>query len=609
MRFTVAAIPENSFVANVEALAVNAVSDVIAKCGRLEAFIDSNDKTPITDGHVDVYGDTKHSNSGLLGRVQVQVKGRSSSSKKENPSFSIHRDTLHYFRNSGGGVYFLVQVRKDFQSRVVFFAILNPYKIDRMLKNGHARSAFPVAFAKMPDSAEEIEAIFDLAREQQKQGKTEGDDERLLERLRSITIHSLGEIHSDRPTVFTLADTDFAVTIETEGGLKLPIDMDLTVWPDTFVPREVDVTVRCGSVEYSRPTVRQIDHETSSIRLSPGLAIRARRTEEGLNTNIDLSMEGSLRDQLRDLDFFLEAVHGESLVINGVPNTSTDRYFSHEEELTTIRDRIGRIVELFDAIGADEALVGSVLWSDADKRTLLSLHRAIVLDQDVPATSDGYGRLDIEVGPFTIATVVSAGDTPERLRFTDAFDPTKRARFRLWHVNDEGSPEEVTNGTVYEALEVDELAKILNLHFEGIVQAYEGIGDRAVAYAAANQMVLTLLNAADMVEGPRRARLLLGAEALSDWLVANSDDKLLSRINRWQTRYRLAALSEEEKSEIRTIRRSLQREVGVDARLREACLTILLSDFGELDVILEDLPRERVDSLQNWPIWALTDGQ
>ena len=487
----VAVLNQNDSVANIELLAVNAVSDLIAKCSFSEANIASNDKTPITDGHVDVYGDHKHSNSTLVGRVSVQVKGRSTNSKKQTPTFSIDRDTLTFFRNNGGGVYFYVKVRTDL-SRDVFFINLNPFRIDRMLNREAKRDSFSVTFQRLPEDSAGIEKIFNLALEQQRQGKAEGVDEHLLGGMRSITIHSIDEISSDRPTVLNLAENDFAVTIETEGGLKLPFDMDLTIMPGSFMPREVDTTVRCGNVEYSHPTVWRSENDVMNLRLSDGLLIRARSIDGGLNANIDLTLQGSLRGQLRDLDFFLAALYGEPLVIGGASHKAGNHSFAHKNEMTTVRDRIGRIVELFDAIGADDKLVGSVTWSEDDKRKLLTLHRAIVLDEDVAATSDGYGRLDIPVGPFKIVTLVTAGSTPERLRIANPFDPTKRARFRLFHTTEGGSVEEMMNGTVYESLLVTELPEILNLRLDAIVQAYDKLGDRTVAYAVANQMVLTL---------------------------------------------------------------------------------------------------------------------
>jgi hypothetical protein len=592
-------------VANIEHLAVNAVSDLIAKCSFLEANIASNDKTPITDGHVDFYADSKHSKSTILGRVSIQVKGRTTDSTKQNPSFSIDHETLKFFRNNGGGVYFLVQVRKDFETRVVFFVNLNPFRIDRMLQIQTKPSSVSVAFQKLPEDPAGIEKIFKLALEQQKQGRTEGSDDQLLKRMRGITIHSIDEISSNKPTVLNLADSDFAVTIETEGGLKIPFDMDVTIYPSSFTRREVDTIVQCGVIEYSSPTVWQSENEVINFRLSEGLHIRARLIDGKLNANIDLTLQGSLRSQLLDLDFFLAAAHGETLVIGGIPNKPESHSFAHEREVTGVRNRIGRIVELFDAIGADEEMVESVVWTEDDMRTLLMLHQAIVLDEDVAATVDGFGRLDIPVGPYKIVTLVTPGSAPEHLRLMNPFDPATRAMFRLTYTTEEGSDEEAITGTVYESLRVGEVSSTLNLHLGGIVSAYASLDDRTIASTLANQMVLTLLSAADIADGARKKHLLIGARNLSEWLVANGCDDLIHKINFWQTRHRLGTMSGDDEVDIRAERRAVQRQIGDDARIREACLSILLNDFGDLDAILNSLADDQVEKLRSWPIWAL----
>jgi hypothetical protein len=596
---------QNDFVANIEKLAVNAVSDLIAKCASLDPLIDSNDKTPMTDGHVDIYGDPKHSNATLLGRVPVQVKGRTTNSTKLKPSFLIDRDTLRFFRNSGGGVYFLVQVRKDFESRVVFFVNLNPFRIDRMLRVQTKPGSVSVAFEKLPEDSAGIEKIFKLALVQQKQGKTEGVDEHLLAGMRGITIHTIEPLSSDKPTELNLADSNFAVTIETEGGLVLPIDIDLTVFPASFTQREIDLIVQCGGIEYPGPTVWQSEDEVANIRLSQGLHIRMRRIDSQLNANIDLKLQGSLRSQLRDLDFFLAAASGEPLVIGGIPNEPERHSFAHEKEVMGVRDRIGRIVELFDAIGADEEMVEAVAWTEDDMRTLLMLHQAIVLDEDVEATVDGFGRLDISVGPFEIATFVMPGSAPEGLRLINPFDPGKRPLFRLTYTNEQGSEKEAINGTVYESLRVSEVSSILNLHLNAIVLAYASLEDRPTSAALANQMVLTLLSAADSTDGARRNHLLIGARDLSEWVVVNGNDERISKINFWQTRHRLGTLSADDTVEIRSERRAVQKQKGDDALIREACLSILLDDFGDLDAILDDLAEDQLERLQSWPIWAL----
>ena len=61
---------------NVELRAVTKIVDMISECSHLEPVIDSNDKTLLTDGHIDVHSSEVHSKETFEGRVVVQVKGR-----------------------------------------------------------------------------------------------------------------------------------------------------------------------------------------------------------------------------------------------------------------------------------------------------------------------------------------------------------------------------------------------------------------------------------------------------------------------------------------------------------------------------------------------------
>lgn len=41
---------------DVESLAVSKISGMLARCPQLKAVIATNDKTPFTDGYIDIYG-------------------------------------------------------------------------------------------------------------------------------------------------------------------------------------------------------------------------------------------------------------------------------------------------------------------------------------------------------------------------------------------------------------------------------------------------------------------------------------------------------------------------------------------------------------------------
>lgn len=594
----------------IEQMAVNAVSELILACARLDPVLAVNDKTPITDGWVDVYESDKHNNATLTGRVDVQVKGRSVSRepkhKKPRASFPVDRDSLRFFRQHGGGIYFYVRISENGE-RSVFCLNLNPYRIDRLLAQKPAtQKTFSLSFERLPNDPKRIEKLFALAVEQQKQGKTEGGDSSLLEGLRGITIHALEEISADRPTDLRLADNDFAVTIETASGLRLPFDMDLRILPSSYIEREVDVTVGCGDVEYSRAAVRRLDPDTTSIRLSECLTIRASTEDLTLNANIDLSLQGGVREQLRALNFFLAADDGRPLVINGTSHTPGAKTLKEETEVRAVRDTLARIVELFDHIGADETLVGSVELSEEETRTLLALHQALVLGEEVPLKHVEVGRFDAKVGPFRIATLIMTGTTPQTVGIIDPFDPTQRDRIRLFTTNDGGEPEEITNATVFETIAKPALADVLNIRLDRIVDAYAAVADRDVALALANQMVLTLLGAADATDGAKRERLLSASLALSEWLLETGPQRIVYSINRWQTKYRQGTLTDEDRSQIRAERRVVNRDSHDTAQLESACLSILLNDAEEVDLTTKSLTDAELTNLRSWPIWALS---
>lgn len=596
---------------NTEQLAVNAVSDLIGVCPRLKDYLDSNDRTPVTDGHIDLYASDKSNNAALVGRVPVQVKGsataRKTKEKRATATFPVDREVLDFLRTDGGGLYFYVPMRPDGSKRRVFYSTLTPFKIDRYLNKMRAeQKQISIELKRLPTTPSQIERIVSLALEGRKQGKTTGFDESLMLNAKGFTIHSVEGINEDRPTVLDLEKTDFAVTLHTVGGLSLPVDMDMTIYPASYVPHEVAIPIRCGEIEYERSVVRQTDSRTLEIQLSEGLCLQARDTDSGLKTNVNITGVGGVRNQLKDIDFFLAALRGEPLVMGDGAHKADHLPAENLADLVTLRDRISRIVELFDAFGMDDDMIDVLELSDSDCTTLLMLHRAFVRGEEIEGQADGVGRYDFNLGNYRIRTVIIPGSDDGRTEIIDPFDPLKRARFRIYRIADDDSVEEIDKwGTAYEALKVDDLASTLNLRLHRIVEAYESLENRAAACGTANQMALNLLRAADSVSGAHREYLLHGAANLNEWLLEQGEDKLIYQINSWQTRRRQGKLSAEDTKEIRIARRTLR--ATRDAALREACLTILLDDREELAVSLAGLSAPELTELQGWPIWALVE--
>jgi hypothetical protein len=128
---------------------------------------------------------------------------------------------------------------------------------------------------------------------------------------------------------------------------------------------------------------------------------------------------------------------------------------------------------------------------------------------------------------------------------------------------------------------------------------------RVTALNHANQMIFSLLLAADESDSLRAQHLLRAAKYLSGWLVSVSPENLTHKINCWRTRSLLNCIGSEKTHKIRQARRELPASGTIGSRLQEVCLAILLGDQGEPDFLIAALPQEDRARLATWPIWNL----
>lgn len=596
---------------SVEIFAVNAVSDRIAACSRLSPEIPTGDRTPITDGHIDFYRSDQKNNKTHDGRVPVQVKGRVTNAKvktsRTTQSFQVEREVLQFFRNHGGGIYFYVSMREGGQEREVFYATLFPFKVDRLL-NGkpETQKKFSVKLKRLPDDPSDIERIVRLAWHARAQSSTASRNDHLLGQAESLTIHSLTGFSEERPTRLSLAETDYVVVAHLPGNLDIPIDVDLDVLPHQYVERDLAVPISCGGVEFAAATGRRIQEDTLLIRLSEGLELTVKIADQSLSTNLNLNRKGSFQEQAKNFDFVIAAASGSPLLIGDQVNEPNAGDPGLAAELREIRRELSRLIELFDELGINDDLSSRLQLDEKMRQTLIALHEGIVNDKPVRSTSDGTGRYDVLIDDYRITVIVMPAEDTGFRRLVDPFDPTKRSRFRIYRIDEEGAPESIDWGTVYDSVTAEDMTNIVNLRLNNVVAAYEALDDRATATTKANYMVLRLLTAYDLAtDESHRANLLRGSAALCRWLLEEEPDSLVHRINWWQILHRRGNLKDADRYDIRAARRILNREEELSGLL-EACMLVLLGDAEELQLAMSELSYEDLEKLRSWPVWTLT---
>ena len=113
----------------IERAAVRAVEAYIDSCPRLEPVLQSNDKTPIWDGEIYVYGKERHKVDDFSAIVHLQIKGTTAA---KGNFYRIDRAYVEAYKADRGCVFLMHQQREG--SSKLLYAILSVKEIDSLLQ-------------------------------------------------------------------------------------------------------------------------------------------------------------------------------------------------------------------------------------------------------------------------------------------------------------------------------------------------------------------------------------------------------------------------------------------------------------------------------------------
>ncbi|WP_242498631.1 hypothetical protein [Nocardioides ganghwensis] len=589
---------------DIEALAVSEINQVIARCPHLKAFISMNDKTPFTDGHVDLYSGLRQSKSDWAGRVPVQVKGRTRRmSKQPKLTHPIARPDLLAYQKDSGVLYLVVAVDPTTTRCTPYYALLSPFAIDSILREvPRTQRQVSVPLKRLPSDPDELERLFALALRTRDQNVAQGFDPILLQRIESFTVHAASELNFDAPVFLAPGASDFALVLHTTDGLSIPLDGHLQIFPADYVERTVEVQIGSGQTTYDAAAVKRIDNVTFEARLSDGLKLSFRSDLGRLSANVTLTLERTLPGRLKTLEFFTALLDTQVITIKGNPSRVEITPAGDESWLRNHRDYLRSLTDLFQYLGVDSHLVEPDQIDQTQARQLQVLHRAFVRGEEIADPSANTARVLQKVGPWHLLFLMSAGSAPAKWKFSDPFSLDGRQQFR-WSASEKGIDESMPV-TAYDIVDDEHLATMLNMRLGAIVGAYKAIADFPSTFNLANHRVLALISAADASE-IRRHELLDAASRLNDWLLAEQNDQAHHHINGWQIDVRRRELSTRERGEIRELKRKIARS-GTDSAIQfEVACALLLGDAEEVEYLIGQLEESELQQMQEWPIWRL----
>jgi hypothetical protein len=580
-----------------ELLATTTIQARLARCPRLRSFIASNDKTPLTDGSINLYLKPGYRKTDLRGSVLVQVKGRSESRSGPEAAYRIPRDDLSAYRRLGGVLYFVVFVDASGHGSP-YYINLPPFTIDELLGAQGSKKSVKVALRALPEEPAALEGIVGVALATQKQLHAPFTGEG-FDRLTALTVRSAKAIDLTAPMTISSATGDWALEATTIDGLTVALPGIVIISPASYEGQEVDLEVSAGNVTYSKASVRQLGPDQHEIAVSDNLKFQF-HTGEGNNwCSVTLTLAGTLAQRAKDVEFYL------AIIDTGILSFRGDEYevqLSGFSDLDTLRGHakfLDTLLRLFEALHVDPQLVPLEELSETTLRQLEQINRSIILGEQLLGRGARPGSILVELGPWRLLLIFTQGSKPDTRRYIDPFDPLN-GNFLLRRSSEAAQ----RPATVYEYISPTNLPTILNLRLGQVTDAYERLSDAPEAQHLANLQVLALITAADR-SSERKDEFLAAAEALNEWLIRKTEPTDVHLINRWQIMHRRTGVDRELGSEIRAARRRATAADAENLAQVETSFAILLGNVDDVDDCVMRLTPEDRKLMETWPIWAL----
>lgn len=588
---------------NTEQLAVNHVSTLIALCPHLTPYISVNDKTPFTDGHIDMYSSESKTNDTIIGRVDVQVKGRTIKAARKAPgTYRVRVADLRAYLNFSGVLYLVVNIHEKPHKMKASYALLNPFRIDELLggiKSGQKSVA--IRLKPFPKKPEQIEELIRFALRTKVQNPQQGIDPLLLSNLTEVTIHGLGKVNLSKPVEFNLSEDDVAAFLKTEGGMEIALSGYIQVTPHEYIGEQFNGTIGSGHVLFENPIRRRVDDKTVEVQLSDNLTFSVAHTASGYSGGLSFQLADRLDQRLRDIGFYLACIETGELKLNGVSMKIAVDSATDIDDLQSHYMHLQELESLCEKLAVPTALIPLREITEERSKQLGLVHRSLVLGIPLKGQQAIHGRIFQPVGNEGLELMtVELGDGWE---IVDIFAPNLPVQFATV-VESESGEKSWRVITPYEILDAHQTARTLNLHLNTIVSAYEAIEQHDNAGTLANQTVLRLIHAAD-INPSRKTEFLDGAKALNEWLISRNGEETHHIINQMQIYTRSRSLIDNEQRILRDIRRAAIKKSNRNALQIELSCAILLDETKEIHDAIDRISDKDLNEFKTWPIWNL----
>lgn len=597
---------------DVERLSVAYFQTILSKCGGLDAILDTNDRTPLTDGFVDLHASEGFaSKATLVSRIPVQVKGRFiGKAQRSRPSFALTRDEIEGFKNTRGAVLLVADIDQSQDVVRSYATVLNPFRLDRTLQSmGQKQKTKSFQLGEIPSSSDAWWNLFNFAAEAQ--WEIPGVSLESFANPESIFLRSAAEISLNQPTRLRLEHGGFHFAVRLADDSSVPIDIDADIIPNEYILSSYESEYSTKNFTYRGYKAQRMSPADLTVILGHELTIDLKEVgSDNGKCDIKFPLSRYLAHRVRDLELYIDILEYGFLTIGSygiqVDTTAVSEVHIQEDKeyLETLRNLLQNI-EYFGG-NAETVLVDSI--NDDQVRAIQAAVESSRSHQRPPGYRGSTGRVRFGVGDKFLELFVYARDDEGQIDVTNLFGDDNGFWLASTETVDGGESSRLV--TPYEFIDDEDLVGLINANLSSISRHYERIKGYDGVEQIADSMSIRLWRVAVKQED-RREEFRSAALSLALWVscaYVNSTERLRYLTNIQLLRFwanGFAWSDDSQRLACRRLQQDVMRANLSDIALYHVCLTFLLGSEVDLGDTIQGLNENEMKQLQSWPVWDL----
>ena len=572
----------------IEQNAVNAVKQAFGDVACVYAYIDENDKTECTDGHLQVYSSSSFTIETVEGQLPVQVKGTTSKRKSDRPKQQVRvSDLKHYLNIAGGCIYFYVYCGSEARSAEVFYRLLLPYDLKKILADiPEQQERISLRFDRLPSDAAELTRLVRRAvKDRTKQRVVAGIAPKTIEEFKDAGL--------------CFDECEFGIELlEGESPANLaPYRNGLYIygkspWGELYPLNKLENIV--GVAIGSRHVVSSGDVSLNAVVMTGenenGAHVFFRGFDICFSTNtITLSETGTLVERMEELALMRALMQTGTLSIDGGGVARGCKLSGGDLDALESRLQLLEIIKrVVDALHYKPELDISALTTQ-DLRNIGTIYKGLV--ENAPLhykdRQNGFGYITLGNHPIKLVFYQVSEDMYRMVDGLRLDNLTVSVFFR-----GEGDVPVAVAPLFVQTME--DYMRLANIDAEVFAATLKQYPVTEASSAYVNDKMLEMLSAYDQ-DACCKEELLKCCEMTVDALEAFTDREA-TLINRYQIAARKRDLTSEEKSELMAI------QLNSDSALSKACAAALRGDSDMASALRASLDERARAMLGSWPI-------